>query len=259
MKHAVILAALILTVTQADAAPIVDEVLAAHGGASAIAKTANIRQTGVVMSPARGTEGRLERTFSWPDRLRVSVQYPGDTELRILDGARGARDGAQVEGPPLVAMVLQAGRSNLPYLLLQRRDRVQELPRITRDGREYLALSIPFTDAIEIRIDVDPESHYIVRSEASLPGSGYTFATAYADFREVGGVFFAFREQNFAGGRLTGDTRIERLEIAPEVDASTFSIEPVHRVPDGHPSVPPGHPVPPNHPQTKKPRSGTSV
>ena len=48
------------------------------------------------------------------------------------------------------------------------------------------------------------------------------FVTTYGDFRKVDGVSVAFREQNWANGRTTGETVLEKVEFPKALPDVTF-------------------------------------
>ena len=44
---------------------------------------------------------------------------------------------------------------------------------------------------------------------------GVEFVTTYSDFRTVDGVLVPFREGNWANGKTTGETVLERVSFVP--------------------------------------------
>src|SRR5512146_1004510 len=109
-----------------SAASVIDRVVETYGGRAALASHPVVVQEGEVAAHAHGDVGRVTRILARPWRLRVAIRYPGGaTERRILDGQRGWRDGREVTGSPaLAAMLLQAARVDLPFLLHEARARV---------------------------------------------------------------------------------------------------------------------------------------
>jgi hypothetical protein len=91
---------------------LVEKVIEAYGGKAALEKFPVMVQEGEVTAHQASDVGRVLRIHEKPRRLRVTIAYPGSPpEQRILDGARGWRDGREVSGtPPHVAMLLQASR-----------------------------------------------------------------------------------------------------------------------------------------------------
>lgn len=66
---------------------LIDSVLAAYGGTAALAKVAGYRMEGTVASRMSGS-GAMVRSFARPDRLKITLDYPGRREVRILDGGK---------------------------------------------------------------------------------------------------------------------------------------------------------------------------
>lgn len=188
---------------------LVGRIIQAYGGKAALRRARVVRQIGT-LETMRGL-AKTGRYFAAPDRLRVEIEYPqGGGEVRVLDGARSFRNGEPVSGPPREAMILQAARLALPGLLLQRK--LVDLGEVRREGKRLRAIGVPLDDGLSLAIAVDPKSGLILRSEGQLP-EGVRFATVYSGFRKVNGVLFAFREENFASGQQTGETRLQQIEL----------------------------------------------
>lgn len=209
---------------RSGAIKLIDKVVAEYGGAKAIAAAHALVQKGRVTTESRGAAA-LVRQFGRPDRLRVELKYPDNTEVRLLDGARGFRDGAPVSGPMRDAMLLQAARLDLPSLLDEARRRVGDLGVQQRGGVALRGLLIPLGGGLELTAFVDERSGRILRSESSVPAGPMgrlEFWTNYSDFRRVNGVLFAFAEENFASGTRTGQTQLELVEIPDALPAATW-------------------------------------
>lgn len=177
-----------------------------------------------------GKEGTIRRVYQRPDRLRVEVTFPGeDTEVRILDGRKGWRQGKEASGAPLDAMVLQAARFALPLSLLDREKELADRGTVSRDGRTMRVLELPLGGGLILSVEIDPTTGKILRSAARGTsraggdgGSPIEFVTDYGDFRTVGGVLYAFREKNFAMGQHTGDTTVETIDTPESLPPGTF-------------------------------------
>ena len=208
---------------------LLEKVAGAYGGEKALARLVAFRETGTVRSKMRGVEGELVRIYRHPGDLRVEISYPGmEREVRVLNGREGWRQGKPVSGPPFEAMVLQAARLALPRNLLSAAGRIADLGTVRRDGKGLRALSFSPGEGMSMRVEVDPDSGRILRSlarsESGLEGmpGGIGFETVFEDFREVDGVRFPFLEQNFAMGRHTGETVLNRVEILAAAPEGSF-------------------------------------
>ena len=193
---------------------LVDRIAKAYGGAAALAKVHAVRESGT-LETMRGV-AQTERVFAPPDKLRVDIRYPdGSGELRVLSGGAAFRNGEPVQGPPRDAMLLQAARLDLPFLLLRNKKRLVDLGELQRDGKTLRGIGVPLESGLQVAIGVDPQTAMVVYSEGQLasPGGPVRFATRYSDFRPVNGVLFAFSESNFASGQHTGETRLAKIEL----------------------------------------------
>ena len=173
---------------------------------------ASIRHVGRTHSIRRG-EGPMERLWHGPNRFRITLDYPGGTEVRELDGARAWRSGRPMSGPFRQAMQLQAARSALPWSLLARGARVSHLGGGMIDGRRTELLILPLEGDLRLIVEVEAESARIVRSTGAGIGA-LQFITEYGDFRRQGDQLFAQTERHFAMGRYIGFSTIESLHFS---------------------------------------------
>lgn len=214
---------------------VIARTIEAYGGEQSLLGATGTLQEGTVTSTMRsGAEGKIVRLYERPVRLRVEVEYSGDeSEVRILDGGRGWRNGSPATGPMYEAMLLQAARLGLPVILLEFQASLQDRGEVERDGRRYRVIELGFHDGLTITMDIDPESGLILRSEGAISAGGgrpeLTFATEYSDFRTVEGIVVPFHEVNYAQGRPTGETRLDSVDFLQEIPGGSF-----------HPPIGPG-------------------
>jgi hypothetical protein len=202
MKRAMITLFLLAAAARAD---IVDDVVAAYGGAAAWSKVKSFRQSGTVASAMRPAPGNVTRLWTRPDKLTFEVVYPTSKETRIVDGDHGTQNGQAASGMGLAAMRLQAARLAIPALLLDRRAEVK-----VRDGN---VLEVAIAPGLTLTMDVDAKTKRVTRSVSKA--EGMDFATNYGDFRSVDGLLFAFSEENFAGETKTATTTLTKIEVNP--------------------------------------------
>lgn len=208
-----ILAALSLALlaTTATAADLADRVIDAYGGEAAWAKVNVIRQTGIVTSRMQRANGELLRELTRPSKLRVEIRYPSMSEVRIVDGRHGTRDGEEARGPALDAMILQAARIDIPAILIARRSSVSEGAPSRYNDAAVRTLLIDLGDGLSLKLDVDPATFRVVHSTGILPSM--QFETEYDDFRKIDGRLFAFHETNIAGSTRTGETFLHNVVV----------------------------------------------
>jgi hypothetical protein len=65
-------------------------------------------------------------------------------------------------------------------------------------------------------------------SESRMPQGEQvmTFETLYSDYRTVGNVLFAFREENSASGQPTGTITFDKVTLNPKTKAADFGPPP---------------------------------
>ncbi len=182
---------------------LVAKVVTAHGGAAAWQSVASFRETGTVIPAMRPSDGKLTREWQRPDKLRVEIVYPSNTEIRVVDGDHGTQNGKEATGMGLDAMRLQAARLGLPLLLEQKKSSLRSAGENT--------IEIALAPQMTLTIEVDPKSGHIIRSIGKA--EGIEFTTGYSDFRMVDGLLFAFREDNSAQSTKTGTNEIAKIEL----------------------------------------------
>lgn len=196
---------------------LVNRCVAAYGGKPALARAAVVLEEGRVTSLLHpGEHGRIGRAYVRPGKLRVETEFPsGPGEIRVLDGGRGWRNGEPVDGPRLAAMILQAARLDLPALLSAWVEKVEDRGATEIDGRPVRVLALQPAPGLVVIAEVDVGTGRILRSRGSSvdPGMPLAFETTYGDFREVDGVLVPFLERNWANGRTTGETILEKVSF----------------------------------------------
>lgn len=203
----------------------------AYGGLPRLERyPARLEEGRVVLSqdnPLRpGASGRLARAWERPARLRVEIDYQGgEPEVRVLDGRRGWRNGAEVTGTaPSLAMVLQAARLDLPYLLASRRLQLEDRGTVRRGGKVLRAVAVPLGNQVSLTVEIEPATGRILRSAGRMPmpGGSTEFVAVYSDFRTVEGLLVPFREENWASGVKTGETVLARVQPLRAAPPGTF-------------------------------------
>src|SRR5436190_6644412 len=121
-----------------EAGTLVDKMVTAYGGEAALEKSAVIREEGKVEATMRvGSSGPIVRTYGRPSKLRIQIgEGPKFSEVRVVNGANGWRNGQEATGVSYEAMVLQAARLDLPWLLMRDKSKLVDKGNVERDGRQ---------------------------------------------------------------------------------------------------------------------------
>jgi len=211
MRKLTILAALLVAASASAQSldDVVSKVMKEYGGKAAWAKVTSLHETGTVVPVMRKGDGKLTRTWSGPGKLNVEIVYPTETEVRIVDGDHGTRNGKEATGGNLDGMKLQAARLELPMLLVTKRAALKDLG--TKDG--VRAVEIPLSETLTLTVNIDPKTSHILRSTGKA--SGLEFVVDYSDFRRVDGLLFPFAEAGMAMGMPTANTKFDSVVINP--------------------------------------------
>ena len=210
-----------------DLGALVDKIAGAYGGRTNLEDIAAVRETGRVEAAMRvGSSGPIVRTFARPLKLRVEI---GDaskpTEVRVLDGATGWRNGKESTGVGYEAMVLQAVRLDLPFQLLSQRKVLVEKEPMDFEGKRLRVVELPLENGLSVRAGVGTETGRILFSTGTTRAGStgpMTFETRYDNFRTVEGRLFAFKETNFAGGTKTAEIVLSKIELLKAAPAGVF-------------------------------------
>lgn len=201
--------------------------IAAYGGAEAIERIKSFKQSGALTSNRYGQTGTVERTFSRPDKLRIDIQIPGAPhETRVLNGARGWRNGKEDQPMMAKAMFLQAARLDLPYLIMTAGQNIKIFGPIEgEDARNLKGLEIPMIDKLRLIAIIDTQTGYIVRSHGLIsvaPGHEMEFTTVYSGHVERNGTVFATQEDHFVRGQATGITVLDKSDVMQDLPDAVF-------------------------------------
>jgi hypothetical protein len=224
---------IVSTQVNADVHGIVQKIINAYGGESRVSEVRAFEQTGATFSVLRGKEGKLQRDFQYPDRLRIEIDYSAqDHELRLLAGGRSWRHDSLTGEPFYSAMLLQASRLGLPLILVEQEKYLRDLGTIEGfDGKPLHGLELPFHGHLRLIIGVDEKNGRIRQSKGILALEAFRmeFGTSYSDFRLQDGHLFAFKEEHYAMAQKTGYTHLESIKITPRLPPGLFL--PQQRIP----------------------------
>ena len=211
--------------TSAEVRALVQRCVAAYGGPTALQMASRVRQQGTVTSLLHpGEKAAIVRLYDRVRGLRVEVDWKGGADSRVLTDGRGWREGQTVEGPPLWAMLLQGARLDLPALLQAAGGQVVDLGEVQHDGKRLRALAVGLGNGLLVEADIDPVTGRILRSRGAGSGTPpVEFVTTYSDFRMVDGLLVAFREGNWANGKATGETLLNRVTFLEKVPERAFA------------------------------------
>ena len=206
----------------ADVSTWLDKVGKAYGGEKQVLEVSAFQQYGVTYSAMRGREGKMTRSYRYPDHLRIAIDYGElDSELRLLAGPRSWKQNQATGEPFYSAMILQATRLGLPAVLFVHKKYVKDGGEYkNKQGKTLHLIELQFHKQNHIAVGIDPDTGRIAESASTIIMETFKmqFGTRYDDYREVNGRLFAFKETHFVMGRETGYTNLQRIVVEPLPD-----------------------------------------
>jgi len=214
----------------AEGKKLLDAALAAKGGAAKVRAIKDISAVGTVkMTIGKQTvDGKWRRTFIVPSRMRVDFDLPvGQMTLvstekgawqrlgdQVQDLDRALSDQAQAQIWREVDTILL--RHLEPGTIVEAAGKM----KLPGDPQAYDSVSIRRADGTnETRILIDPTTKMIYA--LFYPVGGTPAVERYSDYRNVGGIKFAFRQQA-SGGQQVLDITISDVKINGGVSAELF-------------------------------------
>ena len=228
-----------------DAAALAEKVAAAYGGAAALEKLVAFREEGTVESTMRPGTSATVRVFARALKLRVEINRTSQpSELRVVNEAKGWRDGKEVTGMSYEAMVLQAVRLDLAWQLFAHKTNLVEAAPLDRHGHHLRVLELTIEDGLKVTAGIDPENGHILFSSGTTKAAATgatTFETEYDDFKTVDGLLFAHKETNFAQGTKPADTTLSKVELLKTAPPEAFKPGLASSAPPERSADVPGH------------------
>jgi zinc protease len=208
------------------------EVRQAYGG-TALGKVVSLRLTGSmsVQTPAGQMDAKCVQEVQLPDKLRLEMQLPMGTMEQGFDGKaawiRGPM-GTQELPPSDAQEVLQDLFLEPLNLLREAELTVQFLGEEAGAAPGWL-IRVQDPDqplqAATVKVAKDGARILEMRYRSSGPQGPSEVVDSFSDWKTVGGVLFAFREETTRGGKPFSSVRYESIEVNPELNADAFSLK----------------------------------
>jgi outer membrane lipoprotein-sorting protein len=208
----------------------------AMGGRAAIEAVHSIEVSLHISDPGFEADGVYYAAR--PGKMRIDVSVAGKHVFtEAFDGEHGWEwNGKEsTTASPKATAALQHG-VELPgklfglHELKQRGHQVDLIGRENIDGINYYALELTLKDGYRTTLYVDPKSWFITRRRDVRPlhvdidPTPTTIEQRSSDFREIGGVQFAFAgsEIDLKTGKVLETSQIKSIKVNPAIDPSFF-------------------------------------
>ncbi len=189
-----------------------------------------------VLSEQQGNESTL--ILELPDRLRTELTTPMG-RLTVVDDGQSMQmqtpQGTRTAPPPVQNRIYGQLWRSLPYLLTNLDHEslsFQAEGEETVDGTTYRVVRVepPAGDSYSLYLETESLRPSHLTLETTNPRSGGTVRVeqVFSDYREVSGVTIPFHTettQSTEQGEQTTTSTIETLEVNPELEEGTFTLE----------------------------------
>jgi predicted Zn-dependent peptidase len=225
----------------AAARRLIDEAIAAKGGKARLAKLKAIKMaaTGTTTIQGQSVPVEISRVLVLPDKMRIDAtikppRAPRDVVVSIgVSGETGWQRGPDPKtGEPIVADITGAGLASASFerwrepelILLKAADPAAKLTPAsdeTIDGKSYAVVKLrsPFGE-IDLSLYIDKKTKLVARM--SYSDGGNAESDDFADYRDVGGVKFAYKRTSTGAGRSTA-LELKAVEVDPTIDPQVFA------------------------------------
>ncbi|HEX2691500.1 MAG TPA: insulinase family protein [Kofleriaceae bacterium] len=225
----------------AAARKLIDEAIAAKGGKAKLLgmKALKMTATGTTTIQGQSVPVEISRVFVLPDKMRIDAtlkppRAPNDVVVSIgVSGDTGWQRGPDPKtGEPMVADITGAGLASVDFerwrepelILLKAADpaaKLQVAPDETIEGKSYAIVKLrsPFGD-VDVALYIDKKTKLVGRMSYSDGGNAEN--DDFAEYRDVGGVKFAYKRTSTGAGRATV-LDIKTVEVDPKVDPQLFA------------------------------------
>jgi hypothetical protein len=121
-------------------------------------------------------------------------------------------------------MILQAARLDLPALLAASQAKLRDGGTAEVSGKKVRLVAVEPAPGLLVEAAIDPATGRILRSRGASTGGmpPLEFVTTYSEWKTVEGVLVPMREENWANGKSTGVTKVEKVAFPKTLPAGTF-------------------------------------
>jgi predicted Zn-dependent peptidase len=223
----------------AAARKLVDEAIAAKGGK---AKLANLKAIRLIATGTTTIQGQtlpvdISRVFAFPDKMRIDAtikppRAPRDVVVSVgVIGPVGWQRGPDPKtGDTIVVDITGDAFSEVDFerwrepelILLKAADPAAKLapgPDETIDGKAYAVVNLKSPFGVAVSLYIDKKTKLVGRMSYRDNRTGEN--DDFADYRDVGGMKFAYKRTSTGEGRST-TLELKSIEVDPKIDPAMF-------------------------------------
>jgi hypothetical protein len=218
-----------------DVRTLSDKYVMALGGRERIIELKSIKARGVMTG--MGTDLPLNLTWASPNRLRMEILVQGNSYISVFDGTTAASfrvapstghgERLELSKEEATSLIRSARRFNLAEYLpfAKGSSEVEFLGRENVNGVLAFKLRWKTASGDGVTIYLDPISFLELRRDMveQVDGMAYESESYSADYREVAGIMFAFKQETRVKGGASGaGLRLEWIRTDTDVPIQAF-------------------------------------
>jgi hypothetical protein len=235
---ALTLAALVVSASvRADdretALAVLEQAIKAHGGADALARSANSTRSGkgTITVEGKDLSVNTEAVLSLPDKQRVAVVVEKQLPITIvLNGDKGWKlTGGAAADLPKESLTELRGEAAVWWLatlvpLKKAPFELSPLPEIKVNGQPAVGVKAASKGQPDAKLYFDKGSGLLVKIERRAKEAGLEVFKEYfySDHKEIDGVKVPLREVHHVNGRKSFDVTLTAFKVLAKPDESAF-------------------------------------
>jgi predicted Zn-dependent peptidase len=223
----------------AAAKKLIDEAIAAKGGKAKLAglKALRLIASGTTTVQGQSVPVEIARVFVFPDKMRIdaTIRPPGAPRDVVVSvgatGQAGWQRGPDKAGETVVVDITGDALADVDFerwrepelILLKAADPAAKLapgPDETIDGKPHAVVNLASPFGVAVSLYIDRKTKLIGRMSYHDSRTGEN--DDFSDYRDVGGVKFAYKRASIGQGRSTS-LELKSVELDPKIDAAVFA------------------------------------
>jgi outer membrane lipoprotein-sorting protein len=220
---------------------LIEKNIKAHGGEKMKAMK-SVRMTGnMKMGPI---EAPFTISKSRPENVRMEFTVQGMTGMQAYDGSTGwmvmpfmgKKDPEKMAGDELDSIKEEADFDGPMVDYKAKGNKVEYLGKVEVEGTPAYKLKLTRKNGNEETVYLDADNYLEIKTEGKrkIQGQESETETTIGNYKEVDGVLFATQIENHIKGRDGAQTfTIDKIEVNPAIDASTFAMPAVKKTEEG--------------------------
>ncbi len=217
-----------------SAEDILEKMIDAQGGRSALEKIKDTILTGYMEMIQMGLGGSLKTYQKEPNKLRMDATVQGAVVIQSFDGETAWMTnpitGSKDEMPPFMAedfirsalgndVLLDPKKFGITYTLAEK-----EL----LEGKEYFVLSQSFPDGFKASFLIDPKTFLMYKTKITSKneiGEEVKIETIFSDYKNIEGILIAHKLVTYQGGSEFMKMEITKVEFNTGLEDEWFKMK----------------------------------